>query len=269
MISTRGMVVSGGPTGCRSEHESKNWNPGHPRRPDRVRVRLAVNRARSSSSPKRKSCYRHRRLQRLRVSSIDGEPMENLLGVLPGTGQIGMFGRNGTGGFTAPVYFPAGPSPSAMIVADLDGDGDKDAAMTNSSASRITIVFTENGTFESSRIVTIGQQPTSIASGDFNQDGRVDLVAANFNSDTITVVLNDAGAEFTSKSILGRGERSPFAPLRRLRRRRPSRYRVYPVLHQRGLHLPGSRQRLVPPADSDGRGESPDGHRGGRFRSRR
>ena len=47
----------------------------------------------------------------------------------------------GTGAFAAKVDYSAGPTPTSVAVADLNGDGQLDLAVTNDSISAVSVLF--------------------------------------------------------------------------------------------------------------------------------
>jgi hypothetical protein len=92
--------------------------------------------------------------------------------------------------------FSAGTGPDAVAVADFNGDGHPDLAVTNPSTDTVTVDI-NSGTpgsivpsFNTMATYAVGSGPTALAVGDFNSDGKPDLVVANANSGTVSVLMN-------------------------------------------------------------------------------
>jgi hypothetical protein len=87
------------------------------------------------------------------------------------------------GGFAPHVEYDAGPTPRAIALADLTGDGKLDIVVTNQIVAEVSVLPAHgNGTF-GARVVVAGFDngiaAQSIALGDFNNDGFLDLAFAS------------------------------------------------------------------------------------------
>ena len=94
---------------------------------------------------------------------------------------------NGDGTFADPVNYDLPPAefqtPTAIIAADLDGDGAPDVATTATGNSDALVVLLNNGdgTFAnpvSYNPVLSQDYPLAVAAADFNEDGKTDLAVA-------------------------------------------------------------------------------------------
>jgi hypothetical protein len=74
------------------------------------------------------------------------------------------------------------PSPSSCLLADVDGDGDLDAAWTATSAAHCAENVTGNGLAWDFWEVTYYAELPWMAFGDVNDDGRLDMVVTNEDS---------------------------------------------------------------------------------------
>lgn len=83
--------------------------------------------------------------------------------------------------FGAPLFpnpvADAGPIPNSVVIADFDGDGTPDAAVTNRNSNDLAVhLGNGDGTFsESVRYPTVND-PYNLVTADFNRDGKLDLV---------------------------------------------------------------------------------------------
>jgi len=107
---------------------------------------------------------------------------------------------NGDGTFTPANGSPIslGQSLSAIVVADLNGDGKLDVAVTDSNANDVYILLGNgDGTFGPPSTIAVGSGPDAIVAGDFNNDGKLDLAVANRGDNTVTLLLGNGDGTFT------------------------------------------------------------------------
>jgi hypothetical protein len=111
---------------------------------------------------------------------------------------------NGDGTFTIGSTFAC--YSYGGVVADFNGDGIPDLAVTNSGGDTLTILLGNgDGTFTPTEVSpATGPGPTAIAVGDFNGDGIPDLAVANEVSDAVTVLLGDGDGTFTATALIPR-----------------------------------------------------------------
>lgn len=107
-----------------------------------------------------------------------------------------LFG-DGAGNFAEPVVYPLqsvgsqNAGPRAISLADFNGDGRPDIALTNGGTESVEVLLGNgSGNFGTPVAYLAGLQPVSVTAGDFNGDGRVDLATANI-SNTTSVLLNN------------------------------------------------------------------------------
>ncbi len=120
---------------------------------------------------------------------------------------------NGDGTFAAAAsLLVAGDITRASIaVADFNGDGILDLAITNQADNSLTVLLGNgDGTFTAtSANPQTGTYPYSVTVADFDGDGFPDLAVANRSDDTVTVLLNKGDATFTRSSIALRTGSTP------------------------------------------------------------
>jgi len=112
---------------------------------------------------------------------------------------------DGKGGFTRATGSPyptgtTGSAPSAVALADVNGDGYLDLIVPNSGSGDNNVMVRlgdGSGGFGAASHWSVGTTPWAIAVGDMNGDGSVDLVVVNTGSKNVTVLLNDGSGAFT------------------------------------------------------------------------
>jgi hypothetical protein len=92
--------------------------------------------------------------------------------------------------FGGPHTFRAGPHPTSVAVADLNGDRRLDLAVANERGTVSVLLNRRHARFPIKREYRVGRDPTSVAIGDVNDDRKPDLVVANYDDATLSVLLN-------------------------------------------------------------------------------
>jgi uncharacterized repeat protein (TIGR01451 family) len=110
------------------------------------------------------------------------------------------------------AYGYSATAPASVTVADFNGDGRSDFAVTNPGINRIAIrLGNSNGTFQTTPALYLaGTAPIFSAAGDFNRDGKPDLAVANSGSNNISILLGNGDGTLQSPVQYAAGT-SPFA----------------------------------------------------------
>jgi hypothetical protein len=106
---------------------------------------------------------------------------------------------NGNGAFQNPIAIVTETFPNLpryVTVADFNGDGKPDLAV--STAGDVVKIFLGkgDGTFKSPVDYAVGIAPTSIAVADFNHNGKLDLAVSNQNGNNISILLGNGDGTF-------------------------------------------------------------------------
>jgi hypothetical protein len=101
--------------------------------------------------------------------------------------------------FQTPSTYAAGLNPVGSTVADFNGDGINDIAVSNNSGASVSVYLgTGSGTFGSAVEYATGTTPRWLASGDLNGDGKIDLAVPNQGSNNISILLGNGDGTFQS-----------------------------------------------------------------------
>jgi len=97
--------------------------------------------------------------------------------------------------------YPAGASPTSLVVGDFNVDGLPDLVVAdgNNASTGATgdnaisvLIGGGDGSFSSNFELPVGTNPQSVTSADFNDDSEPDIATANFGSNNVTVILNSS-----------------------------------------------------------------------------
>jgi hypothetical protein len=79
--------------------------------------------------------------------------------------------------------------PTALAVADLNGDGIADVCSMDALEGLLHILYgVRDGSYAEAMKIDVGRGPRSVAAGDFNRDGRTDIAISNIGIGTVTLV---------------------------------------------------------------------------------
>jgi hypothetical protein len=105
-------------------------------------------------------------------------------------------------GQTKPSYgtvtLAVGVNPSAARIGDLDGDGDKDLAVTGQCFQSAVLRNNGQGSFLSGGAFGSARAPLAINLADFNHDGFPDIAAGSKNNNQIYILLNTGNYNFSN-----------------------------------------------------------------------
>ncbi|MFN6962465.1 MAG: FG-GAP repeat domain-containing protein [Pyrinomonadaceae bacterium] len=99
----------------------------------------------------------------------------------------------------SPTNFGVGINPTGVAVADFNGDGSTDLAVTNQVSGDVSIMMGNGGGgFSPGQPVTAGSSPYAVTAGRFNADNFVDLAVANSGSNNVSVLLGHGNGLFAA-----------------------------------------------------------------------
>jgi type II secretory pathway component GspD/PulD (secretin) len=121
---------------------------------------------------------------------------------------------NGDGTFKAPVSYPTGVAPDALMAEDFDGDGDPDLAVVNQgdgvTNSTVSVLLGnkptpgggQDGTFAAKADYNVGIAPSAIATGTFVTNGFTSLVVTNKGSSSVSILLGQTTGTIPNGTFL-------------------------------------------------------------------
>ncbi len=110
---------------------------------------------------------------------------------------------NGDGTFTAGPAFPlTGQNVNNAVVADFNGDGKPDLAISLPDANQVQVLLGNgDGTFTALPAIS-ATGVFKVATEDFNGDGKPDLVLVNPGPGTVTILLGNGDGTFPRKETI-------------------------------------------------------------------
>jgi len=115
---------------------------------------------------------------------------------------------NADGSFGAPAFFPTnGNASSAVVIADFNGDGHNDVAVTT--LSGVSILLGDGtgklGPPQGIRFAN-NATPIDLVAADFNDDHKLDLAVVDAGTNDVTLLLGDGSGGFTPGPTLAVGQ---------------------------------------------------------------
>ncbi|HYA16813.1 MAG TPA: FG-GAP-like repeat-containing protein, partial [Bryobacteraceae bacterium] len=106
-------------------------------------------------------------------------------------------------GSASAAVFPGIAQPTAIIVADFNGDGANDIAVANATGSVAIYLNNGSGSYSNTATYQSGGHPSGMAFADFNNDGVPDLAIANETEHTVAILPGRADGSFGGPIVVG------------------------------------------------------------------
>lgn len=138
------------------------------------------------------------------VADVNHDGNADLIYTQSNANTVAVALSRGDGTFDTPATYFAGNAPGSLAVADFNGDGKLDLAITtpgsSNNLSEITVLLGNgDSTFQAPVTYTVGGVPNSITVGDFNNDGKPDLAVLSLNQQL--TILTNTGTSFSAQTI--------------------------------------------------------------------
>lgn len=137
------------------------------------------------------------------IVDLDGDGKKDIAVTSNSSARVSIFrntstpGVINTGSFAAKVDFVTGNNPVGLGIADFDGDGKPDIAVSNNTATSMSVLrnTATSGTIDATSFAakvdfTTGSGPNAIAVADLDGDGKKDIAVISVTSSTINVFRN-------------------------------------------------------------------------------
>jgi len=152
---------------------------------------------------------------RFAQADLNGDGITDLVVPNGNTGgtNISVLLGNADGSFQPALFFSTGGlGPSTVVIADFNGDGKKDVAVTTLSGVSV-LLGDGKGNFGAPATFTAGSSPAELVAVDLNGDQILDLAVANTESNNVSILLGDGHGGFTPGATvavgMGRWESPP------------------------------------------------------------
>ncbi|OJT21348.1 hypothetical protein BO221_26355 [Archangium sp. Cb G35] len=111
----------------------------------------------------------------------------------------------GNCGFLTPVQYAYAGDPKAIVLGDVDKDGDNDLVTANNDGKSVAVMLNlRNGNIRTPDLWTARREPSALALADFNEDGSLDMIVANNTGDTsIEVFRGQGNGDFQAPIVSG------------------------------------------------------------------
>jgi hypothetical protein len=136
----------------------------------------------------------------LAAADMDGDGITDLVVAGRDGSEIRTMLGNGNGTFTAAGAMPqtTGGPTWVVVVGDVNGDGDLDAATANDGGGTVGILLGQgDGTFAAPTTINIGSHVPAVDLGDLDGDDDLDLVVSSFGGRFWQWYRNDGNGVFT------------------------------------------------------------------------
>src|SRR5262249_55672553 len=95
-------------------------------------------------------------------------------------------------GLNQTLTLQIGRLPSAMLAADLNGDGLTDLVVVKEGSGNVAVLLGREDGWASPLYFGTEEGPVSVAVGDFDEDGKTDLAVLNLASESVSLLSQEA-----------------------------------------------------------------------------
>ena len=133
--------------------------------------------------------------QNLAAGDLNGDGIADLVVPNGNTSNVSVLLGNRDGSFQPFALFTAGALPFHAAIADFNGDGKNDVAITIISGVSI-LLGDGRGNLGAPTVVATGTSPSRVVVADFNGDRKLDLAVTNLGSNDVSILLGRGDGTF-------------------------------------------------------------------------
>lgn len=144
----------------------------------------------------------------LAITDLNDDGRQDLLAANAGSQDISIFLNSGNRQFVtlARTKLPTGAGHVSLAIGDIDGDGKKDLAVTQSDSNRMTVFRNTGGAgFAVQHHLTTPKEPRGVALGQLNSDGVADIVTANRGANNASIFLSQPDGSYARTEVSSSG----------------------------------------------------------------
>jgi len=133
--------------------------------------------------------------QNITVGDLNGDGIADLVVPNGNTSNVSVLLGNRDGSFQPFALFTAGALPFHVAIADFNGDGKNDVAITIISGVSI-LLGDGSGHLGALTVLPTGTSPSRVVVADFNGDHKPDLAVTNLGSNDVSILLGHGDGTF-------------------------------------------------------------------------
>ncbi len=144
----------------------------------------------------------------LAIGDLNHDEKQDLLAANAGSQDISIFINLGGRQFVtlARTKLPNGTGHVSLAIDDIDGDGEKDLAVTQSESNRLTIFKNTSGAgYAVQANLATAKEPRGVAIGHLNSDTVADVVTANRGANSVSVFLSQPDGSYARTDVASQG----------------------------------------------------------------
>ncbi len=149
----------------------------------------------------------------LAIADLNNDGKQDLLAANAGSQDISIFINQGKRQFLtlARTKLPNGNGHVSFAVGDIDGDGKKDLAVTQSDSNKLTVFRNTGGAgFAVQTSLATGKEPRGVAIGHLNDDQFADIAVANRGANNVSIFLSNPDGTYAPRTDVGSQGFSPW-----------------------------------------------------------
>ena len=159
--------------------------------------------------------------RKVAIADIDGDGKLDMVVTNSASNTVSIYRNTSSSGnisFASKIDLTTGSTPQGITIADIDGDGKPDLAVTNRSASTFSAFRNTSSSgsisFAAKQDFATGSGPVDLKIGDMDGDGKPDVVVTNYNGNSLSVFLSTSTSgsiSFSPKTDISHSGIGPYS----------------------------------------------------------